>query len=109
MHQEDHYRADDIVLRQIVVEPGMATQYQIHEERSEFWFVSKGNGLIKTSAFGAESAGNNYMMSEVGEGEIIILENGTAHQISNNGDNDLIIYQLQYGNCYDEDMVVLED
>ena len=105
----DHFRTTDCVFKTIVIKPGEAISYQMHGERSEFWFVSKGKGLIKTSVYGADSALSNYLMSEIAEGEFILIPKGTPHQISNNGDDDLIIFEMQFGNCSEDDIIRLHD
>ena len=105
----DYYRADDCVFKKIVIKPQQSISYQVHSERAEVWFISQGLASIKTSPFGDETALANYMMSEMIEGEYILIQKNTAHQISNNGDDALIIMEMQFGNCSEDDILRLQD
>ena len=105
----DYYRAEDCVFKQMIIKAGQSMSYQVHKERNEVWVVSNGTASIKTSVYGDDSALTNYMMSELEEGEFILIQNESAHQIANNGDDDLIIYEMQFGNCSEEDIIRLHD
>ena len=105
----DHFRTPDCVFKTLVIQSGQSLSYQVHEDRSEVWFISEGVATIKTSMHGDETALTDYMMSQLNKGDYIFIQRGTAHQIANNGDNELHIHEMQFGNCSEEDITRLQD
>lgn len=78
----------------------MRLSYQVHEHRSEHWFVIKGDGRVTLD--GAEIA--------VFSGATIDVATGAAHRIENTGDDELVFIEVQRGNYFGEDDIVrLED
>lgn len=111
-YYEDYYRDQVCVFKKIVVSPGQALSYQTHEHRHEVWFVAAGEATVKTSPFSDESALDNYTMSKLSHGDYIFIQALTAHQIANNGDDDLIIFEMQFAPdniCSEEDIERLLD
>lgn len=111
-YYEDYYRDDVCVFKRIVVKPGQALSYQVHEHRNEVWFIAAGEATVKISPFDDESALDNYTMSKLSHGEYILVQRGTCHQILNNGDNDLHIFEMQFSPdniCSEDDIRRLDD
>lgn len=95
----DIYRSNDVVFKEIVVFPKEAISLQRHLLRSEFWYVTQGSGFLEN--------GNEKCV--VKEGSSINIPAQNIHRITNNGDEPLIIKELQYGNCDEHDIIRLED
>jgi mannose-6-phosphate isomerase-like protein (cupin superfamily) len=96
---EDIFRSDGVVFKTITVSPGEEISYQQHHKRSEFWYVLKGVGIFKYN-------GTNW---KVKPGFNIHVRINDAHQIINTGETDMVIYEMQFGFCTEEDIVRLED
>jgi mannose-1-phosphate guanylyltransferase len=106
----DIHRLNDIVFKSIVIHPGHAISYQVHNKRSEFWYIAKGRGMLKTSSFQNEEATTNFMVGDIAEGDYILIKAGNAHQIKNVDPNiELVIYEMQFGECDESDIIRLED
>ena len=43
----DYFRSDRVVFKKIVILPGEEISYQMHNKRSEFWYVIEGTGLLR--------------------------------------------------------------
>lgn len=108
---KDYFRDSQgkCVFKMIVINAGEEISYQLHERRGEFWYIASGNALIKSSPFGADSALTNYTMTEMSEGDFIVVPEGQPHQLINNGAGDLIIYEMQFGDCSEVDIIRLAD
>ena len=96
----DYFRSDTVVFKKIVVNPGEEISYQMHHKRSEFWDVIEGTGLLRW---------NNLNNWKVAPGFTIEIRKNDAHQLINNGDVDLVIYEMQFGECSEDDIVRMED
>ena len=104
---EDFYRDYQVVMKRIIIAQGQSISYQVHSKRSEFWYIAAGKGQFK---FGPESAPlENYSVSTVIKGQTVEIAAGMAHQIKNIGNDSLIIFEMQYGECSEEDITRLDD
>jgi mannose-1-phosphate guanylyltransferase/mannose-6-phosphate isomerase len=87
-------------LKRIVVKPGASLSLQMHHYRSEHWVVVSGTAMVVNGA-----------------SEIIVQRNestyipaGTAHRLTNPGDTDCVMIEVQTGDYLGEDDIVrLED
>jgi len=87
-------------VKRIVVAPGMRLSYQVHNHRSEHWFIIEGSG--KATFDGAEL--------DVRHGVTIGVPVGVAHRIENVGDDELVFIEVQHGDYFGEDDIIrLED
>ena len=43
----DIFRSDEVVFKKIVISPGEEISYQQHHKRSEFWYVTEGEGVFR--------------------------------------------------------------
>ena len=96
---QDLFRSKEVVVKIITVDPGEEISYQTHEKRGEFWYIQSGGGLMILN-------GDEWHMFT---GQSITIEQGDEHQIINRLDNPLIIYEMQYGECDENDIVRLRD
>ena len=96
----DYFRSDNVVFKKIVINPGEEISHQIHHKRSEFWYVIEGTGIMRW---------NNLDNWKVRAGFTIEIRKNDAHLIINTGDVDLVIYEMQFGQCSEDDIVRLED
>lgn len=87
-------------VKKITVKAGQAPSYQYHFKRSEVWVVVKGSGILNLD-------GN---LTRVKYGNVINVEKGQEHQITNDGVEDLVFIEVQLGEYFGEDDIVrLED
>jgi len=96
----DIFRSDEVVFKKIVVNPGEEISYQQHHKRSEFWYVAEGEGLFRWNLI------DNW---KVRPGFTIEIKKNDSHQIINTGESDLVIFEMQFGECSETDIVRLED
>ena len=96
----DIFRSKEVVFKKIVVSPGEEISYQQHQKRGEFWYVIEGEGLLRW---------NNINKWKVRPGFTIEIRKNDSHQITNTGENDLVIFEMQYGICLEDDIVRIED
>ena len=89
--EEEKYR-----VQRVTILPGRTIHEHRHEERTENWTIIQGtaqvvlNGAVKTA----------------GETESIEVRAGTLHQISNSGENDLILIETAVGEVLQHDMEI---
>lgn len=87
-------------VKQIVVKGNQSISYQYHNKRSEIWYIKDGYGVLLY---------NDYE-SSVKSGDLLFIEQGAKHRITNSINEDLIIYELQYGElCEEEDICRIRD
>ncbi|QZY30941.1 phosphomannose isomerase type II C-terminal cupin domain [Nocardioides coralli] len=87
-------------VKRIEVSPGHRLSYQTHEHRSEHWLVVAGTA---TCIIDGETVVARL-------GEHVDVPVGAAHRICNNGDEQLVIIEIQRGHYTGEDDIVrLED
>ena len=80
-------------VKRIHVNPGCRLSYQKHDHRSEHWVVIFG---IATCTVDGETV-------TAGPGHSIDVPQGTAHRLSNEGTEELIIIEVQRGAYTGED------
>jgi mannose-6-phosphate isomerase len=92
--------AADHKIKRIVVHPNKRLSLQVHEKRSEHWFIVRGRGVVTLDA----------TVVEVGPGDSVDVEVGMAHRIENSGDSDLVFVEVQHGSYFGEDDIIrIED
>jgi mannose-6-phosphate isomerase-like protein (cupin superfamily) len=80
----------------LTVMPGQSLSKQRHFKRSEQWLCLEGEGILKMY-------GDTKFALEPGETAFIDIEQW--HQLVNNGDEDLVILEVQEGEeCVEEDI-----
>ena len=108
-HYEDLYRDGEVVFKRIVVKPGQSLSYQRHAERTEFWIVTEGEGTVRTSEVGIDDPIHNHRTTRLQPGSYILVPVGMPHQLSNIGEEDLVVYEMQGGDPSEDDIERLED
>lgn len=86
-------------VKELVVRPGKSLSMQKHEMRNEYWHVVEGTGnvLIET-----RSSSNNVFL---GKQHHVTIPKFSWHKLTNTGDIDLRIIEIQYGEeCIEEDI-----
>jgi mannose-6-phosphate isomerase len=92
--------ADGFKVKRLVVTPGSRLSLQRHEHRAEHWVVVQGTA---TCTVGEETV-------VLDPGASVDIEVGQAHRIANQGDETLVIIEVQRGSYTGEDDIVrLED
>ena len=95
----DIFRSKEVVFKKIVVSPGEEISYQQHHKRSEFWYVTEGEGIFRYNS-------TNW---KVKPGFTIEVKKNDSHQVINTGESDLVIFEMQFGECSEDDITRLED
>ena len=97
---EDIFRSNEVVFKRIVVSPGEEISYQRHSKRGEFWYVTERTGYFRW---------NNVEKWKVKQGFSVKINENDSHQLINNGNDDLVVYEMQYGKCEEDDIIRMED
>jgi mannose-6-phosphate isomerase-like protein (cupin superfamily) len=90
---------ENIKVKEIIVEPNQRVSLHLHRLRDEVWYVVSGFGMAQL---------NNEDI-DLSEGVQVSIERYKAHRIENTGLFDLIIIEIQTGECKEGDDVRLED
>jgi mannose-6-phosphate isomerase-like protein (cupin superfamily) len=98
-YYEDILREPTCVIKRIVVMPGQRLSLQKHALRSEFWFISEGEGKMQLGT----------IESVIKVGSTVNILPKEIHRVTNTGNKHLVIYEMQYGKCSEDDIVRLED
>jgi mannose-6-phosphate isomerase len=87
-------------VKRIEVAPGHRLSYQTHAHRSEHWLVVQGVATFVVDG----------VTTVAGPGEHVDVEQGAAHRIGNDGEETVIIIEIQKGAYTGEDDIQrLED
>ena len=87
---------DGFKIKRIHVNPGSRLSLQTHEHRSEHWVVI--NGVATATVDGSTT--------QVSKGESIDVPLGAQHRLANEGDEELVIVEVQLGGYTGEDDIV---
>jgi len=87
-------------VKEILVKPGQRLSYQLHNKRSEHWYLVKGKAVVTL----------NDVDKELEAGESIEIPVEAKHRIANQGKEDVVFIEIQTGTYFGEDDEVrLED
>lgn len=92
------YDSDVYKVKLLWISKGQSISLQKHEKRSEIWTIVQGHPLIR----------KGYRSFPMNPSSTITIEKGQLHRITAEID-DVIILELQQGECYEEDIIRLED
>lgn len=97
-HYEDIDRTYEETHKILYVEPGKETSKQYHRKRSEAWYIAKGYPtlLIGDRTYQAQP------------GDTFTVPVTAVHRISNRTPSQVVIYEVQRGECSEADIVRLE-
>ena len=91
---------DDHKVKRLVVHPGKRLSYQTHAHRAEHWFIVSGTATVTLD-------GDDL---QVEAGQAVDIPLGAAHRVANQGDEDVVLIEVQVGDYFGEDDIVrLED
>lgn len=95
LKQEDGYQ-----VKRIAVAPGQKLSLQYHTKRAEHWVVAQGKAIVQVGE----------VEYETGQGEYRYIPPRKKHRLTNIGDNELVLIEVQIGSYLGEDDIVrLED
>jgi len=83
----------DYKVKRIIIHSGKRLSLQRHRYRNEHWYILSGEALITMD--------NREI--ELHRGESIDIACDTLHRIANNGNEDLIVVEIQTGSYFGED------
>ena len=87
-------------VKKIVVRPGQKPSYQYHYKRNEVWTVIEGTGVLTL----------NDIKCPMNAGDTFEIPVGAKHRPHNNGTEDLVFIETQWGEYFGEDDIVrIED
>lgn len=95
----DIFRSKEAVFKTIVVFVGQELSYQSHEKRDEFWFIKSGTGSLTV----------DDLAVEVSKDANFAIYRGSKHMIKNTGNRNLEIFEMQCGECDENDIVRYSD
>ena len=90
-----------VKVKELVIEPGKGISYQRHFKRSEIWFVSKGECVVKHGR--DTDKPDEYDTINLKTDEVIHIRVGDWHQIVNTQEDPCHIVEIQYGEETTED------
>lgn len=91
-----------VKLKRLVLKPKHKISMQIHNCRSELWFIEEGKGRLNTL-----EDGKLKVLAELAPLELVNVESKQIHQLENTSDTeDLIVVEIQYGDYCDESDVI---
>ena len=94
LKQEDGYQ-----VKRITVAPRQKLSLQYHHKRAEHWVVTQGRAIVQ---IGDEKL-------ETGPGEYRYIPLGEKHRLTNIGDSELVLVEVQVGSYLGEDDIVRLD
>jgi mannose-6-phosphate isomerase-like protein (cupin superfamily) len=106
---QDIFRTTNVVFKKITIRPGEAFSYQRHQKRAEFWFVQQGEGLVKISDVIDADPMKTFRVEPLQTWTYILVPAGMAHQVTNTGTENLILYEMQCGAADEEDITRYDD
>ena len=86
-------------VKRITVAPGQKLSLQYHHKRAEHWVVTQGQAMVQ---IGEEEF-------EMGPGEYRYIPLGEKHRLTNIGDGELVMIEVQGGDYLGEDDIVRLD
>jgi len=93
-------REDGYQVKRITVAPGQKLSLQYHHKRAEHWVVTQGKAIVQV--------GDEEFETRPGEYRFIPL--GEKHRLTNIGDSELVLIEVQVGDYLGEDDIVrIED
>lgn len=86
------------VVKELIINPGHRISLQAHRDRVEYWVRVDGKAVVTCGS--SEFSLSNRTM---------IIEKLVKHRIKNVGTEDLIVIEVQVGECDEDDIVRYED
>lgn len=89
-------QGDGFQVKRIVVNPGQRLSLQYHYKRSEHWVVTSGKGKVLVGD----------LVTNVTAGFYVMIDKLEPHRLINDGEEDLVIIEVQTGSYLGEDDIV---
>lgn len=86
-------KGKDFQVKKIIVRPGMSLSLQMHNHRAEHWVVVQGKAEVI----------NGDQLLVLGANESTYIEKETKHRLTNRGNTDLVVIEVQSGSYLGED------
>lgn len=87
-------------VKKLVISSGKRISIQSHKFRVEYWFVVPGEGVAEL----------NDDIITVLPGDSVDVSIGVKHRITNSGEGDLVLIEIQTGTSFsEEDIIRYED
>lgn len=96
---KDLFRSQKLVFKQIRIDINGQLSLQQHKKRAEIWHIHEGLGVMTI----------NDDHFTVQNGDTLNIDIMDIHRIKNIGNGPLIIYEVQLGDCDENDIVRLDD
>ena len=97
----DLFEDSAVKVKELIIEPGKGISYQRHFRRSELWFVSKGECVVKHGRDTNKPEEHNIINLKTDED--IHIKVGEWHQVVNKSTEPCHIIEIQYGEETTED------
>ena len=87
-------------VKKLTISPGKRISMQSHKFRAEHWFVVSGEGIAEL----------NDDIITVLPGDSVDVAIGVKHRVTNGGEGDLVLIEVQTGTSFsEEDIIRYED
>ena len=83
-------------VKRITVFPGKRLSLQSHKHRKEHWIVANGDAEVEIDG----------EITHLKISQSIDIPLGSIHRLSNNSNSELIIIEIQFGECLGEDDII---
>ncbi len=80
-------------VKRLIVHPGKRISYQRHQKRTEHWVIIGGTAHITL----------DDVVTVHMPGDTILIAQGTKHRLANEGDEILVLVEVQRGTYFGED------
>ena len=91
---------DAYKVKLLEVEPGRGTRLQAHEGRDEVWVILEGYARVHL--------GETRGTVRLGPKQVLLVEKGQTHQLTNQEETRLLVLEVQIGICREDDIVRFE-
>jgi mannose-6-phosphate isomerase-like protein (cupin superfamily) len=95
------FRAEQVVVKQLTIEPDASISLQFHNSRSERWYILKGKPSVEL-----ENGKGHLVMEVMAPGEIVDIPAYSRHRIRNFSSEPAEILEIQSGKVIDEEDIV---
>lgn len=92
------WEGPDALLKRLTIHKGQAISYQYHRKRSEVWTTVSGIGLLTLDGIGRL----------ITAGDMVTITKEQRHSVEATS-AELVIYELQVGECDEDDIVRISD
>lgn len=89
--------------KRLFIKKGECLSLQSHKKRTEIWYVEKGLG--QAYVLSGMPTENNYV--DLYPHQIVKIYHGIKHSIE--AETDLVIFEIQVGDCDEKDIIRYED